>query len=246
MELLEKSFNYFSKKTGLIFISGRVYTRNAFVQECSKLFPTEIQEQYAGLVQQYDHKEDRRKGIENQTLFIEMAYRLGLNKSPKSLNILDIGSRGGLFPFVCNSYGHHAVATDMREVQVKSPNAEMLDFFGVERNPLKVSAFEPIIGVGGPYDLITGFRTRFHSRYTWETGKNCEEHWGISEWGFFLKDLANNLTTEHARIFFMINRLQEREKGKIIPRSLREYFIEKGANIQYSYLSFDDLSRLRQ
>lgn len=66
----------------------------------------------------------------------------------------------------------------------------------------------------GWFDLITGFRTRFHSWYTVETGKEFKEHWGIEEWGFFLKDLARNHLTEGGRIFFMLNRLQEREKAR--------------------------------
>jgi hypothetical protein len=92
---------------------------------------------------------------------------------------------------------------------------------------------------------VTGFRTRFHSRYTWETGKEHEEHWGIAEWDYFLKDLANNHTTENARVFFMINRLQEREKGKIIPKDMRNYFLAKGAKIHYSFLLFNDLASFR-
>ena len=105
--------------------------------------------------------------------------------------------------------------------------------------------FEAIDDLGSKFDLVTGFRTRFHSRYTWETGKEKEEHWGVDEWDFFLTDLAVNHVNDNGQIFFMVNRLQEREKGVIIPKHLRTYFLSKGAKIRYSFLSFEDLSAFR-
>ena len=245
MELIEKTLNFISEKTGVRLLSGKLCTTKTLIEESKKIFSPEIQAQYEKCIESYSHKEDVRKGYENQILFVEMAYRLGVNTADAGLRILDIGGRGGLFAHICNYYGHSAMATDLSEVLEKSPNRDLLDLFAVERRPLMINAFEPSPDLGHRFDLITGFRTRFHSRYTWETGEDREFHWGIDEWDFFLRDLAVNRTTENARIFFMLNRLQEREKGKIIPPAHRQYFLEKGAKIHYSYLLFNNLSAFR-
>lgn len=245
MEFFEKTLNFISKQTGLRLLSGKLYSTNELIKEGNKIFSPEIQKQYERLIESYSHKEDRRKGYENQILFVEMAFRLGVNTADTSLHILDVGGRGGLFAHICNYYGHSAMATDLGEVLEKSPNRDLLDLFEVERKPLMIKAFEKTPDLGHKFDLVTGFRTRFHSRYTWETGEDKEFHWGIDEWDFFLRDFAVNQTTENARIFFMLNRLQEREKGKIIPRFLKQYFLEKGAKIHYSYLLFNNLSAFR-
>ena len=170
-----------------------------------------ISSEYSALLDLYPTSEDKRKGIDNQILFVEMVHWLGLEKS-KPLKILDLGGRGGLFAYFCKQYGHDSYVSDIPGVLQQSPNRELLELFEVNSLELKIEPFTRIDTKGKKFDLVTGFRTRFHSRLTFETGKNHEEHWGIGEWDFFLQDISENIQTDRGNIFFMLNRLQEREK----------------------------------
>ncbi len=53
------------------------------------------------------------------------AYKLKLNKS-RSLEILDIGTGTGYFPFVCNFYGHNPTSLDVDDIQMYN---DIIKFF---------------------------------------------------------------------------------------------------------------------
>ena len=171
-----------------------------------------------------------------------MIYWLGLDQK-SNFKILDIGGRGGLFAYYCCSYGHDAYVSDLPSVLKKEPNSELLRLFNVKSIPLEIKAFEPVNTGGIKFDLITGFRTRFHSKLPFETGKKEEEYWGIKEWDFFLRDIAKNILRENRRIFFMLNRLQEREK-EAYPRELADFFLLKGGKLRQQYLLFSTAKKL--
>jgi hypothetical protein len=173
-----------------------------------------------------------------------MALRLRLDKSVP-LRILDIGGKAGTFAFVCRCLGHEAWTTDMESMLERSPNRDLYRLFGVPAFALQIAPFTPVPSTGRRYDLLTGFRTRFHSRYMWETGLDHEIHWGPAEWDFFLRDMAHNHLSDHGRIFFKLNRLQEREKGDDFPASMRGYFASVGGTLDGSLLLFRKLDRLR-
>jgi len=179
----------------------------------------------------------KRKANENILLFHEMIYRLNLNRT-SGLNIIDIGSKAGLFPFFCQCYGHHALACDLPEIQKKAPDRDLLDLLNVKMLPLKIEPFVKFPTIKHRFDLITGFRTRFHSWYPFETGKDHEDHWGRDEWNFFLEDLSLNYLTKNGRIYFLLGRLQEKEKGERFPLSMRRFFKKLGGCFHYNVLSF--------
>ncbi|MGX9728410.1 MAG: hypothetical protein ACTFAK_14170 [Candidatus Electronema sp. VV] len=203
----------------------------------------DIAVQYNLLISRYPTKEDVKKASENKILFLKMIYWLGLDQK-SDLKILDIGGRGGLFAYYCCSYGHDAYVSDLHSVLEKEPNSELLRLFNVKSIPLEIKAFEPVNTEGVKFDLITGFRTRFHSRLPFETGKRKEEHWGAEEWNFFLSDIAKNILRENGRIFFMLNRLQERKKEEYVPRELADFFFLKGGKLRQQYLLFPTTKKL--
>lgn len=211
--------------------------RKQYFESVSYTLMGPILEEYTKYLELYPTDADRRKGQENKILFVEMVHWLGLEKS-SPLKILDIGGRGGLFAYFCKQYGHDSYVSDVPGVLQKSPNKELLELQEVKSIDLMIQPYIPVDTNGNRFDLITGFRTRFHSKLPFETGKDYEEHWGVREWDFFLKDLATNVLNKHGRIFFMLNRLQEREKGAYVPAKLAKYFRSKGGKLQQQFLFF--------
>ncbi|WP_163339189.1 class I SAM-dependent methyltransferase [Desulfopila sp. IMCC35008] len=224
---------------GLRLVNKKLYRSGYFQHESEKLMAS-IQEEYLGLLSKYPTTEDRRKGLENQILFVEMVHWLGIEKS-KPLKILDIGGRGGLFAYFCKKYGHQSYVSDIPGVLQKSPNKELLQLLNVDSLDLKIEPFTPVDTDGEKFDLITGFRTRFHSKLTFETGKDYEEHWGVKEWEYLLNNLASNILNENGKIFFMLNRLQEKEKKGYVPQEIADFFSEKGGILNDQFLYFPQL-----
>ena len=229
---------------GIWVEDGRLVTARRVRALSRKVFGRINRDEYDRLVGAYWHPDEIRKARENERLFVQLALRLRLDRPP-ALKVLDIGGKAGTFAFVCRCLGHEAWTTDLEAMLGRSPNPELFKLFGVPAFALAIAPFEPLVYTGRKYDLITGFRTRFHSRYTWETGLDHEIHWGPTEWDFFLRDLAQNHLAENGRIFFRLNRLQEREKNDDFPVPMREYFASVGGELDGSLLLFRDLKRLR-
>ena len=231
------------EKLGLQFVNKRLYRTSYFTGEAERLMRPVI-DRYNELVHQYPTDADHRKAEENQLLFLIMLHWLNLQREP-TLKVLDIGGRGGLFAYYCKIYGHDAYISDLESVLTKSPNKELLNLFQIKSFALQIKPFESLEAKGHKFDLVTGFRTRFHSRLPFETGKETEEHWGVDEWNFFLHDLASNVLTEQGRIFFMLNRLQEREKEDFVPDTLKELFRARGGRLRQHFLYFPNTKKIR-
>jgi len=110
--------------------------------------------------------------------------------------------------------------------------------------PLKVEALKPVGDLNGTYDLVTGLRTRFHSTKPKETGLDAETHWGVREWDFFLRDIVTHINPG-GQIFFMLNRLQEKEKGGGVPPEIKGYFLSQEAQLKGMFLWFKNVKKLR-
>lgn len=227
-------------EAGLQIIHKRVYRTQYLAAEAERLMQP-VLPQYNALIRQYPTKADHRKAEENYRLFIVMLHWLNLHKRP-ACKILDIGGRAGLFAYYCRSYGHDAYVSDLPQVLQKSPNKELLDIFQVKSIPLEIKAFEPLNADRLKFDLITGFRTRFHSKLPHETGREHEEHWGVKEWDYFLNDIAKNILNKNGQIFFMLNRLHEHEKKGYAPKELTEYFKNKGGRMKQQFLFFSSIN----
>lgn len=129
-------------------------------------------------------------------LTIGRAHRLGLHKS-RSLDVLDIGTGVGYFPFVCQHYGHRAVAIDRDGNQVF---VDATKWLGVDRRTWEIHAHERLPDLGRRFDLITAFMVNFDR----DIGRDLRP-WGCDEWSFFLQDLTSHQLAEGGRVALLLN-----------------------------------------
>jgi 2-polyprenyl-3-methyl-5-hydroxy-6-metoxy-1,4-benzoquinol methylase len=128
-----------------------------------------------------------------------LAYELGLDRGPPR-RVLDIGTAGGHFPFVCRFFGHEVVGID-----IESPLYEgIAGCLGVERTIARVEAYRPLPDLGGRFDLITACNTTFNQK--WVEQINQSAYWRPAEWQFFLNDLVSNQLRYPGELYLQINR----------------------------------------
>jgi len=113
-----------------------------------------------------------------------LARDLGLNKGPPR-RVLDIGTGGGHFPFVCRFLGHQAVGIDIENAIYEGIAACL----GVQRTIVRVEPLKPLPNLGERFDLITASDITFNDK----ADLNGRRHyWSLAEWKFFLDDLIAN------------------------------------------------------
>lgn len=222
-------------------IGRKLYLRSRLEAEGRNIFRCLQSEEARSILEKFNPVPQKRADTD-QYYLVKLAYWLNLPfAEPK--RILDIGSRYGQWPYLCRHYGHDAVCSDLPEVLAREEIQAMLRVLNVPSLPLKIEAMKPV-GDIGKYDLITGLRTRFHSTKPRETGLTFETHWGIQEWDFFLKDIVAHIHPG-GQIFFILNRLQEKEKGGGVPAEMRNYFLSMGAHLKGMFLWFKNVEPLR-
>ena len=132
----------------------------------------------------------------NYWLFENMRrfYALGLHEEKNKLEILDIGTGTGYFPFVCKYFGHEAEALDI-------PNNDMyndiIKELGIKRYDRFILPFN-LIKIEKRYDLITSYMICF----------NCHKQpnlWHIPEWEYFLNSLYKNNLNPGGEVFLSFN-----------------------------------------
>jgi hypothetical protein len=141
------------------------------------------------------------------------------------LTVLDLGTGTGLFPFVCQTFGHTANGLDLPGDLMRSPEreifTEMPAVFGVTVTRFPIRAFTPIEGIGS-YDLITAFLVNFNNH------KKSDE-WRREEWEYFIADLQAHLNPA-GRIALMLNANVPRygEDLKYYDEDTRNYLVSVG------------------
>lgn len=179
-------------KNLLCYIDAKLVAPREF-----KKFVEPIQDSYQELKQQSASKNYFRNDLGLKGA-ISRARLLGLHKS-KGLRILDIGTGPGMFPAICNWYGHEAIGTDVptrHESVVWFEGSTKL--FDVEVVPLTIkSPEEGIQEVGGKWDLITGFLSNF------DNGWNDSGRWETAEWETFIRNLMANSLQPGGRLAFL-------------------------------------------
>ena len=196
------------------------------------------------LQEKYDLPHRKGSGIkylnisEYIPVHLKRAYSLNLHNA-KPLNILDIGTGPGYFPHICNHFGHKTMSIDLGDIPVYN---DAISFLKIDRKVWTVKAFEKLPDFGKKFDLITAFRVVFnnHSRPS--------DVWGVDEWEFFLKDLTHNLLTENGRVFLDLNAEKARAHLLLHGRfddALLKFFIEHGAEINYSQVYFKSMEKFR-
>jgi hypothetical protein len=131
-----------------------------------------------------------------------VALELGLHGQERR-RILDIGTGGGHFPFVCMQMGHEVVATDI-DVGVYRDVCALL---GVNRVSHRVVRGESLPDLGGRFDLVTAFAAQFDVL----SGGGL---WTGAEWREFMDRLILEQLNVPGRIFFTLNQMRDPATGE--------------------------------
>jgi len=180
----------------------------------------EIQQRYASSPVQIAKYADVERYMK---LNIERVQDLGLHRaSPQE--VLDLGCGGGFFLYICQQLGHRCLGLDLEWYPVFT---DLLNLFGVERKTWEIKAFEPLPALGKKFHWITAFSTGFN--------RVKKKAWRVPEWTFFLDDLQK-LLKPNGKVFFALN--PEGRGGRYYDEELREFFIERGAQIERERIFF--------
>jgi SAM-dependent methyltransferase len=156
-------------------------------------------------------------------------HRLGLQHASPPLDVLDIGTGFGYFPFLCQHFGHRALGLDTGERVLYD---EVIRLLGVSRRSWRVEAHQRLPNLGKTFDVVTALMVVF-DRYG-----DDRKPWGTEEWQFFLADLKHNHLVDGGRIFLQLNRWTNQSPA------LRKFFREKGAQVDRGQLYFKSVKRI--
>jgi len=145
--------------------------------------------------------------------------------------ILDLGCGAGYFLYIAQLLGHSGVGLDMDRLPMFR---EITRLLGVRRVVQRIQAFRPLPNFGQKFDLITAFMICFNNH-------KMPGLWRVSEWEFFLNDLAKHLKPR-GRIWLELN--QEYDETFYTPE-LKEFFQERGAKIDEHKIIFNSSHRAR-
>jgi SAM-dependent methyltransferase len=142
---------------------------------------------------------------------------LGLHRPPPR-RVLDLGTGTGYFPFLVKKLGNEAVGVDMGDVEFYD---EMIALLGVERHLWTIRPFQSL-PEWGRFDLVTAFQICFN-----RTPDGTA--WGVQEWDFFRRDVADHLLAPGGRMVLEFN-------GPPSPEVAR-YFADAGAKVDRTIIS---------
>jgi len=155
---------------------------------------------------------------------IQRIRRTGLDAKP-SQRVLDLGCGAGYFIYIAQLLGHDCVGLDTDEQRMFTETTRLLE---IERVIWPIRPFVPLPPLGKKFDLITAYRICFNNH-------KCADLWGVSEWEFFLDDLAK-LLAPRGRVWLELN--LERDET-FYPSELRNFFLSKKAKIKGSRILFE-------
>ena len=150
--------------------------------------------------------------------------RTGLD-AKSSQRVLDLGCGAGYFIYIAQLLGHDCVGLDTDEQPMFSDITRLLE---IQRVIWPIQPFAPLPPLGKKFDLITAYRICFNNH-------KRNDLWGVSEWEFFLDDLAKHLARK-GRIWLELN--LEHDGSSYTPE-LRNFFVSKRAKIKGSRLLFN-------
>ena len=226
--------NHIAKSThssflSLLLASGGKYDILRDTEEVIKLIP---KLEFRKIVEQFENADPYpgySKYLEaapHIARAIVNAKKLNLDKQ-HALNILDIGSGAAYFPFVCNFYGHKAMAMDLDSNQMYNQLKKLLN---VSCKTHRIEAFQSLPEMDQKFDLTTGFQTLFD--------QPNDIPWGRKEWTFFLDDISKNLKP-NGKLYIGLNTFKP-EKTSILKDNL-DFFKSLGAKVQGQDVYFANL-----
>jgi len=107
----------------------------------------------------------------------------------------------------------------------------MVDLLGVKRVIWRIEAYEPLPDLGPKFDVIAAHMICFN-------GHKSDKLWKISEWEFFLDDLAANHLQPGGQVCLELNR--EYDDSLYTPE-LKTYFEARGADVHTQRVLFNPL-----
>jgi SAM-dependent methyltransferase len=152
---------------------------------------------------------------------------LGLDLGGRK-RVLDIGSGTGYFLYICQYLGHDVLGIDVGD---ERGFTEMVELLGIKRVIYRVEAFQPLPDLGPRFDVIAAHMICFN-------GHKSDKLWKISEWEFFLDDLAERHLAPGGQVCLELNR--EFDDSLYTPE-LKEYFEARGAEIHTQRVLFNPL-----
>lgn len=153
------------------------------------------------------------------------AKALNLIDGP-SRRILDLGTGNAYFPFLCGRLGHKVVALDLDEYELYS---DLVAFLGVDRRANRITRYEALPDLDGPFDLVTAFNICFNEQ-------NSPTMWEPPEWEFFLHDVIDHQLAPGGEIFLKLNPL--RKPGGYDEKPLLSWFESQGAELNVPFVHF--------
>lgn len=185
-------------------------------------------------------KRDHKLKTDDLDVWIERAWkdarRLKLDRE-HSLDVLDIGTGPGYFPFVCQRLGHRAIGLDQPGF---FPFWEQLHrWLGINR--IVQHAIRPkqtLPSDLGRFDIVTAFRCQFNYNPT------EKRLWNLNEWAFFLDDVRDHLLKPKGRFVLKLTKQEDKGRGGLRRDNplLVNFLTERGgARTSRSVLFFDPL-----
>jgi SAM-dependent methyltransferase len=159
---------------------------------------------------------------------IRRVRRIDLDASPPK-RILDLGCGAGYFAYIARLLGHDTVGLDIDEVPMFG---EITRLLGVPRVTWRIQPFVPLPDLGENFDLVTAFMICFNDHK--QPGL-----WRVTEWEFFLDDLAKHLTPRSC-VWLELNREYD---GTCYTPELKKLFERRGGKIEDHRLIFNSVLR---
>jgi SAM-dependent methyltransferase len=139
--------------------------------------------------------------------------------------VLDIGCGAGYFAYIAQLLGHEVVGLDIDRLPMFRESTELL---GLRRVIWRIEAFTPLPDLGKKFDLVTAFLVCFNNH-------KQPDLWGVTEWDFFLDDVAKHLTAR-GRLWLELNLEHD---GTFYTPELRDFFENRGAKIDNAKVIFN-------
>lgn len=165
---------------------------------------------------------DTKKWLERK---LDTALMLGLEAGPP-LDILDIGTGGGHFPYVARHFGHRVAALDLPGIPLYDA---LCAWLGVEKRAFRVEPCQPLPDFDTRFDLVTAFMLGFNT-------KADGTLFTVDEWTWFLDDVRDRQLRPGGRLVLKMIRQEERQGLKYGAPALMQLFAARGAR-------FDDKHR---
>lgn len=161
---------------------------------------------------------------------LDIILKLSLNDST-TLDILDIGTGVGHFPFLARYFGHNVWGANLPRRLLRPKDGEMhlyhvmCDFFDLSCFEVVVSPNEEISGVNRRFDLVTCLMTEFNT----VEGKP----WPAGLWEVFINNLKISLLNPGGRIFLQLTNGKMTNESWAFIQSISEWSDDKQ---KYAYI----------